>query len=177
LALELQPYFSQTKYATYLFSPVLSSDSTTLFVAWTNSTIQTKRGYNGIYLRAEPLRVIAIDIATMLEEPTTSVASIEWIYAMPRSQDYPDIFLSAAQLIWVQGDTLTFTDTRSVSLLRASTGEALAETDTSTLKATRFDGDPKIYDARVVPHPDGTHWFMLRCAFFVNHLWSLSAAK
>jgi hypothetical protein len=137
---------------------VISSDSKTLFLRWTNATSTADPPEN-------IAAVVAVDVATMLAGSLTDTASVKWVWEGQVTSDFiPNSYLS----MWVEGDYVIVAYNRArVALIHANSGASLFDVDTATVKALIYEGN-RYQDNRVFPHPDGVHFYWLRCT--ISHL-------
>jgi hypothetical protein len=107
----------------------------------------------------------------MLDAPRSSVAPVKWIYEFPRNEsETSPLCPDSVHKIWVSGDYAVASDGRfSLVLLNANSGEVVMATNTNPVFEGRYLDDKK-YDARVFPHPDGIHFYWLRCSFSLSNL-------
>jgi hypothetical protein len=153
-----KPYLKDSVYGYDLQHAVISSDSKTLFLRWSNGT-------NMVDPPEIIWAVVAVDVATMLAGSLTDTASVKWVWEGQGTSDYfPKSFLS----MWVEGDCVVVTYNRAhVALINATTGASLIDVDTATVTPLIYESR-KNQDNRVFPHPDGVHFYWLRCT--ISHL-------
>jgi hypothetical protein len=104
--------------------------------------------------------VVAVDVATMLAGSPTDTASVKWVWQGQVASNFiPSSYLS----MWVEGDYVIVAYNRArVALINATSGASLFDVDTATVKALIYESE-KYQDNRVFPHPDGVHFYWLRC--------------
>jgi hypothetical protein len=139
---------------------VISSDSKTLFVRWTNSTGAVVPPVTRGVPPENIAGVVALDVATMLAGSLSDTASVKWVWQGQVASDFiPNSYLS----MWVEGDyVIVAYDRARVALIHANTGASLFDVDTATVTPLLYESE-KYQDNRVFPHPDGVHFYWLRC--------------
>jgi hypothetical protein len=108
----------------------------------------------------ETYSIVRLLFIAVLAGSLSDTASVKWVWEGQVTSDFiPSSYLS----MWVEGDyVIVAYDRARVALINANTGASLFDVDTATVTPLLSESR-KYQDNRVFPHPDGVHFYWLRC--------------